>query len=55
VIVMVARVYTGLHWPTDVLGGLAVGILAGRAIWLLAKPLYIFTRFGVWLTRRQIK
>lgn len=53
VLVMVARVYTGVHWPTDVLAGLVVGIIAGRAAWLLSTPLWSLARMGVWLTRQQ--
>lgn len=53
VLVLVARVYTGVHWPTDVLAGLVVGVVAGRAVWLLATPLWPLTRMGVRLTRQQ--
>ncbi len=28
-----ARIYVGIHWPTDILGGMAVGILSALIIW----------------------
>ncbi|MDO8469877.1 MAG: phosphatase PAP2 family protein [bacterium] len=36
-LVGVARVAAGVHWPTDVLGGVAVGILGAWVAWLLIK------------------
>lgn len=49
IIVMIARVYVGVHWPTDVLAGILVGILAGRAMWdvspLLSPLTLIVLRF----------
>lgn len=32
------RVFTGLHWPSDILGGIAVGLLGGWIVTLLARP-----------------
>ena len=29
----IARIYVGVHWPSDILGGMAIGILSG---WLTA-------------------
>jgi undecaprenyl-diphosphatase len=30
-----SRVYLGVHYPGDILGGVAVGLLAGWGVWLL--------------------
>ena len=30
------RIYIGAHWPLDVLGGAAIGLLAGTITWLIA-------------------
>ncbi|WP_180936495.1 phosphatase PAP2 family protein [Nocardioides ungokensis] len=36
VLVASNRVYIGAHWPIDVLGGAAIGLLCGALTWLLA-------------------
>ena len=30
------RMYIGAHWPVDVIGGVAVGLLAGSLCWVVA-------------------
>jgi membrane-associated phospholipid phosphatase len=32
-VVGLSRVYLGLHYPSDVLGGYAVGLLVGYVVW----------------------
>lgn len=36
VLVAANRIYIGAHWPLDVLGGAAVGLLAASVTWLIA-------------------
>lgn len=33
-----ARVFAGVHWPLDILGGAAVGVVSAFIIWLLLRP-----------------
>ena len=47
VIVMVARVYVGVHWPTDVIAGFVVGTLSGRIVWKFSRHLYPLTAIGL--------
>lgn len=37
-VVGVARVFAGVHWPVDILGGAAVGIISAFLIQLLLRP-----------------
>ncbi|MDA3922909.1 MAG: phosphatase PAP2 family protein [Salinisphaera sp.] len=55
VMVMVARVYTGVHWPTDVIAGLVVGIVAGRAVWLISSLFRPLTRIGLYVTGQTVR
>ena len=36
-IVSFTRVYAGIHWPSDMVGGAAVGALSALGIWLVAR------------------
>lgn len=34
----IARIYVGVHWPLDILGGAAIGILSGIILHSILKP-----------------
>lgn len=47
ILIMIARVYTGLHWPTDVLGGMVIGIFSGRIMWGISRFIQPLTEVGL--------
>jgi len=42
IVICIFRVATGLHWPSDILAGAVLGILAGWLVDLFDKPLDLF-------------
>ena len=47
IFVAIARVYTGVHWPTDVLAGIIIGIVSSRIVWVLNSWLKPLTNLGL--------
>jgi len=47
ILVALARVYTGVHWPTDVLAGVIVGLLSARIMWAVNPLLKPVTQIGL--------
>lgn len=47
------RVYAGLHWPSDVLAGLAIGALVAWGVWRLLPPLFGLHGRRDWVQRES--
>jgi len=52
-LILLSRVFVGVHWPTDVLGGVAVGYVASSAVLALSEPLRRPTDFVLRLLRMR--
>ena len=45
-VIALSRLYVGVHYPSDVLGGMVVGIFAGWAGWKLMQMLMLLCQSG---------
>ncbi|WP_088228233.1 undecaprenyl-diphosphatase [Desulfosporosinus sp. FKB] len=51
IIVAFARIYCGVHWPTDVIAGVIIGIASSKIVWLINPVLKPLTNLGLRLFR----
>lgn len=47
----VARLYVGVHWPTDVIAGILIGTVCGRLLWKFSNLFQPITDLGLRLFR----
>lgn len=47
ILVGIARIYSGVHWPTDVLAGLVIGIISSRLMWHAGAKLQPLTNLAL--------
>lgn len=40
----IGRIYVGVHYPTDILGGIVVGVVSGLLVWVIGKRLLSFRK-----------
>jgi len=43
----IARLYVGVHWPTDVIAGIVIGTLSGRILWKFSTIFQPITDLGL--------
>jgi membrane-associated phospholipid phosphatase len=54
-VIALSRLYVGVHYPSDVLGGMVVGIFAGWAGWKLMQMLMLQMSISMQLQQKRTK
>ncbi|MCL4437537.1 phosphatase PAP2 family protein, partial [Patescibacteria group bacterium] len=44
ILLSIARIYVGVHWPLDIIGGAVIGLASGFAVYYLFKKIEIKIR-----------
>ena len=52
--VSAARIVTGTHWTTDILGGVVVGVVSAYVVWRLRDPLRTFVLIPIERLLRRV-
>jgi len=49
ILVAIARIYSGVHWPTDVLASVIIGVVSAKITWLINPLFRPLTNLFLWI------